>query len=103
MQAKPNRILQKYIIVVLFSGVFSVILPDRVYAQFSVDSLRSMSLEELLNVNVISATKFHTTINEVPASVVIITRPEIKQYGYKTWQRSWRMYRVFIISGIIHR
>lgn len=47
-------------------------------------NLLSLSLEELLDVEVISAGKKPEKISDVPASVVYLTREEIETYGYST-------------------
>ncbi len=46
----------------------------------------SLSLDELLNLKVVSAQKTERKVNEIPASVIIITRSEIVQNGYKDLQ-----------------
>ena len=46
--------------------------------------LLEMSLEELLQVKVTTATRTEEKVTEVPASVVIITRRKIEKYGYRT-------------------
>jgi len=49
-----------------------------------IDDLFSMSLEELMNVEINSAAKTSLTAGEIPASVVIISRRDIKLYGYSS-------------------
>jgi len=46
----------------------------------------NMSLEELLQVKVITAGKKEQEISEIPASVVLITRADIEKYGYQSLQ-----------------
>jgi outer membrane receptor for ferrienterochelin and colicins len=46
--------------------------------------LDDMSLEELSNVQVYSASKHAQSTSEAPASVTVITRDEIQRYGYRT-------------------
>lgn len=46
--------------------------------------LLRQSIEELLNVEVYSASKFLQKTSEAPASVTIITAADIKSYGYRT-------------------
>ena len=47
-------------------------------------NLTELSIEELLNIEVYSASKFTQKITEAPASVSIITAADIKGYGYRT-------------------
>jgi len=46
--------------------------------------LLNMTIEQLLEVKISSASKQPETIAEIPASVVLITRKEIEAYGYPT-------------------
>ncbi len=46
--------------------------------------LTGLSIEELLTVEVFSASKFTQKITEAPAAVTIITAADIKQYGHRT-------------------
>ncbi|MCK5148576.1 TonB-dependent receptor [bacterium] len=51
-----------------------------------VNKFLEMSFEELMNVELITAGKRPEVINEIPASVVVISRDEIKKYGYRNLQ-----------------
>jgi len=46
--------------------------------------LTTLSLEQLLDVNVIGASKYEQKQNEVAAAVSVITRQEIKAFGWRT-------------------
>ncbi|MCK7581241.1 MAG: TonB-dependent receptor plug domain-containing protein [Chromatiales bacterium] len=46
--------------------------------------LSDVPLENLLNVEVYSASRFAQRINDAPANVTVITAAEIKQYGWRT-------------------
>jgi len=48
------------------------------------ESLLSMSLQELMQIEISSASKTELTVDEIPASVVIINRQDIKRYGYNS-------------------
>lgn len=48
--------------------------------------LFSLTLEELMNIKVITASKFVEDIKDIPASVVIVEREEIERLGYTTVQ-----------------
>lgn len=46
------------------------------------EDIWSMSLEDLMNVEVVTAGKKSENIGEIPASIIVITREEIETYGY---------------------
>lgn len=46
----------------------------------------SLSLDEVLNLKVVSAQKTERGLNRTPASVIVITRNEIERYGYRNLQ-----------------
>jgi outer membrane receptor protein involved in Fe transport len=48
------------------------------------DDLTSMSLEQLLEVRILGASKYEQRQSEVAASVTVITRREIKAFGWRT-------------------
>lgn len=48
------------------------------------DEMFKMPLEDLLNITLITAGHSDERIADIPASVVLITRDDIKTYGYKT-------------------
>lgn len=56
-----------------------------IYAQeLTASDLLELSFEDLLDVTVTSAGKKEQKVSEVPASVVVISRDDIKKYGYKS-------------------
>ena len=46
--------------------------------------LTSLSLDQLLNVEVVTASKFAQKVSEAPSSVLVISAEDIKTYGYRT-------------------
>ena len=48
------------------------------------EKLYSMSLEELMNVEIDTAGKTLQKISEIPASVILVTRADIAKYGYRS-------------------
>jgi outer membrane receptor protein involved in Fe transport len=46
--------------------------------------LRSLTLEELLKVEITTASRQKEKINDIPASVVVLTRADIETYGYQS-------------------
>ncbi|MHC4288653.1 MAG: TonB-dependent receptor plug domain-containing protein [Planctomycetota bacterium] len=49
------------------------------------DDLFEMSLEELMNVEVTTASKYKQSVSEAPSSVTVITDEDIRQLGYRTF------------------
>ncbi len=73
-----NPLLLSIIILLLYS-----LAPFSVFGE-EIDSLLDMSLEELMDVEVVTATKSTRKISEVPATVRIITAQQIRERGYLT-------------------
>lgn len=49
------------------------------------DALLTLSLEELMEIEVQSATKINQSLTDIPAKVSIITRDDIRNYGYTSF------------------
>jgi iron complex outermembrane receptor protein len=64
-----------------------LILAASSYAQ-QADDAESLSLEELLNVKVYSASKYEQKAVEAPSSISVISGDEIRKYGYRTIQEA---------------
>ncbi|KPA15199.1 secreted protein containing TonB-dependent receptor, plug domain protein, partial [Candidatus Magnetomorum sp. HK-1] len=76
--------IKKYIIYILI-GCF--LLQPIAYAAHEYDDLKAddifnMSMEEMLQIVVVTAGKKEEKVADIPASVVIITRLEIERYGF---------------------
>jgi len=52
--------------------------------ELDASSFESMSLEELLNIKVVTATKTARRLEEAPAIVAVVTREDIATWGYRT-------------------
>ena len=78
----------------VFCLAFSFLLPSFSFAQNDsipvVDSLAELSLEQLMNINVVTATGFKQTPQEAPATIRVITAQEIKDRGYEQLQDALR-------------
>lgn len=55
-----------------------------------VDSLTQLSLEQLMNIKVVTATGFEQTSDEAPATITVITSKQIKDRGYLQLQDALR-------------
>lgn len=65
--------------------------PDPVESdQIDTDTLMSMSIEDLMQVKIVSASKKSESVSEAPASVFVITRDDIEQHGYRTMGEALR-------------
>lgn len=71
-------------IIICFFLLFTV--PSIAQEKVEYDDLLAMSFDELMNVKVITASKFSEDIKDVPASVIVLNRDEIQQLGYSTIQ-----------------
>jgi iron complex outermembrane receptor protein len=60
--------------------------------------LASFALEELLNMEVYSASKFQQRVSEAPSAVTVITAEEIKAYGHRTLADILRTVRGLYVS-----
>lgn len=49
----------------------------------SVKQFSTMTLEELLNVKVVTATRSEARLSDAPAAMTVITRADIEKYGYR--------------------
>ncbi len=70
---------------VLYIGLFD---PLSAFSQSDnptdVETLHDMSIEELMNIEIVTAGKTAQKLADVPASVIIVTRDEIQKQGYHT-------------------
>jgi len=56
------------------------------FVETPADSLFDMSLEELMSIEIVSASKFSQRISEAPSTVSVITRKQIQNYGWVSAQ-----------------
>jgi iron complex outermembrane receptor protein len=59
--------------------------------------LTELSLEQLLDVPIVSASKFAQKVSEAPSAVTVITRDDIRQYGWRTVSEVLRSVRGFFV------
>lgn len=63
---------------------FGLLLSSSLSQADSVQHLLGLSLEELMNVEITTASKRSEKVSEIPASVEIITREDIQDFGYNS-------------------
>ncbi len=69
----------------ILTFLLTVLYVHLIYAQDSTSTdLLSLSLEELMNINLESATRYETPLQNVPVFAVVITRQQIEERGYAT-------------------
>ena len=73
--------MKKNLSILLLLLINTIIFADNVKQEEALDDL---SLEELMNIKVYSATKSYQRIEEIPANITIITRKEIEKFNYTT-------------------
>jgi outer membrane receptor for ferrienterochelin and colicins len=72
--------------------------PVQVFAKNLSSDLTELSLEDLMNVPISTASKYEQKTTETPSSVTIITADEIKKYGYRTLAEILQSVRGFYTS-----
>jgi outer membrane receptor for ferrienterochelin and colicin len=60
--------------------------------------LTELSIDELMNVPVYGASKYEQKMSKAPAFVTIVTRDEIKKYGYRNLADILRSLSTFLIT-----
>ena len=56
----------------------------QIFPVYAAKNLEQMSLEELMNVNIVGASKYEQKQQQVAAAVSVITRADIRTYGWRT-------------------
>jgi outer membrane receptor for ferrienterochelin and colicins len=72
--------------------------PVQVFAKNLPSDLTGLSLEDLMNVTVSTASKYEQKTTEAPSSITIITADEIKKYGHRTLAEILKSVRGLSIS-----
>ena len=77
-----NRLMKKTLLSLIFFFAISFAFAQQPDSTETVD-LYEMSLEELMNTEIVTASKKGEKISDAPATVVVITSEQIKQFGWK--------------------
>ena len=75
-----NTLIQKK----LMCTVITILVFNSAYSQSDTTKLDNLTLKDLLNVNVTTATKISEKLDKVPATVIVITEEQIKMRGYQS-------------------
>ena len=81
------RIINFFLVIALFSPYTAFCQKDSIPG---VDKLLSLSLEELMNVKVVTASGYLQTISEAPSTITVITAKEIEERGYEQLEDALR-------------
>lgn len=76
-----NFLKAPILILLLFTGLFTLSSSSDAAGA---DPIFELTLEELMEVKIVSASKQPETFSQIPASGILITRAEIERYGYQT-------------------
>lgn len=94
----PAKTSAAYTALAVIISIFIIVSLSAPEAHAAPAELTELSIEELLNVEVYSASKFLQKTTEAPASVSIVTATDIKTYGYRTLADILRSLRGFYIT-----
>ena len=89
-----KRIFSIFFVMFLFSPSL-LTSAEQVNSNQGARDLTDLSLEELMNITVRSASTYEQKVTEAPSSVTVITSDEIKKYGYRTLAEILRSVRGF--------
>ena len=86
-------------IFILFSFVSLFFVPLTSFANDLPDDLTQLSIEDLMQVTVQTASKYEQKISEAPSSVSVITSSDIEKYGYRTLADILKSVRGFFVTN----
>jgi outer membrane receptor for ferrienterochelin and colicins len=98
MRCSSSHIVSRRVWLVSIAVSLILAATGSVYAQQAADA-ETLSLEELLNVKVYSASKYEQKAVEAPSSISVITREEIRKYGYRTIEEALRSLTGFYVQN----
>jgi outer membrane receptor for ferrienterochelin and colicins len=83
-RSSPNLLAESFITFLLFVFLFPAAAHAQVAKKDAPADLAQLSLEELENIEVYSASKHLQKTSEAPSAVTVVTADEIQKYGYRT-------------------
>ncbi len=78
----PKKGVAVCIRILVFIACVNLVLVAGAQTQDEKVDIESMSLEEMLNVEVVSASKFSQKMNEAPGVVSVVTAAQVRDYGW---------------------
>ncbi|WP_305258793.1 TonB-dependent siderophore receptor [Nitrosomonas sp.] len=80
----PSKLIPPLVNVPKKKSLLLGLLFMQIFPVFAAKNLEQMSLEELMNVSIVGASKYEQKQNQVAAAVSVITRQDIRTYGWRT-------------------
>lgn len=81
MKKLASIILTLSLSILLFSN--TTVVQAQQVDTLSIEDILSMSLEELMNIKITTASKYEERLSDAPATMIVITKEDIEQRGYK--------------------
>ncbi|MDD5322256.1 MAG: TonB-dependent receptor [Methylococcales bacterium] len=82
-----------------FISAFLLILSSSLQASEDVNFYMDMDLEQLLDVEIVTASKYSQKLSETASSVTVIDKQQIKQFGYRTVGDALRSVPGFFVNN----
>ena len=80
----PRKLVPPVVNIPAKKSLLLGLLLMQIFPVCAAKNLEQMSLEELMNINVVGASKYEQKQQQVAAAVSVITRADIRTYGWRT-------------------
>ncbi|MDP1549973.1 MAG: TonB-dependent receptor [Nitrosomonas sp.] len=80
----PRKLVPPVVNIPAKKGLLLGLLLMQIFPVFAAKNLEQMSLEELMNISIVGASKYEQKQQQVAAAVSVITRADIRTYGWRT-------------------
>lgn len=84
MKPTPNHSLRRALAAASAASALSSLATPAIAAHDHAQDLNALPLEQLLNLDIITASRFPQKISEAPSSVSVITADDIARFGYRS-------------------
>ena len=88
-----------YHLIILFLLLISISYSISYADEMQIEELAEFSLEELMEIEITSASKKSEKVSQAPASAFVITRDDIRRYGYRNLQEALNRVTGFYVSS----